>query len=511
LKEEGLVDRPEKKPIKKLTKPRFFERARPNQMWQSDIFTFRLGGRAAYLIGYIDDYSRYIVGLGLYRSQTAEHVLEVYRKAIGEYGVPKEMLTDQGRQYVNWRGKTRFQAELKKERVAHIKSRPHHPMTLGKIERFWKTIFEEFLSRVQFDSFEEAEERLKLWVKYYNHKRPHQGIKGLCPAERFFEVATELKTVLERGIEANVLETALRGQPKQPFYMVGRMGDQSVVIRAEKGKVRMMLDGEKKQDNQELVYEMKESGDEQDREIDGGKEPTGVQCQREMRSGSGGVEREEEACGSVPGTGGQVDLPGAVAEQGARSDDGGVGTVEEGADGAGAGPETGEAPGEDNAATGEGVEAGAEAGNSPKEGRQGGRIGTLLDMRDDEVILLTRDQVPKVVKILREMEEDRERRWREQEQGGTTGAAEGGDDPEGAQRADDGNGSGESSGDESEDVLQVGEESARSDDGGAERSPLRATVAAGRWPESGLGEEAERDGEAVAAGRGEGPDPDVYG
>jgi transposase InsO family protein len=73
-------------------------------MWQSDIMTFRLAGKNAYLIGYLDDYSRYITGLGFYRSQTAEHVIETYRCAVGEYGVPKELLTDSGRQYTNWRG-----------------------------------------------------------------------------------------------------------------------------------------------------------------------------------------------------------------------------------------------------------------------------------------------------------------------------------------------------------------------------------------------------------------------
>ena len=51
-------------------------------------------------------------------------------------------------------------------------------MTLGKIDRFWKTIYEEFLVRAQFGSFEEAQERVRHWVKYYTHKRPHQGIGG---------------------------------------------------------------------------------------------------------------------------------------------------------------------------------------------------------------------------------------------------------------------------------------------------------------------------------------------
>ena len=64
---------PPSKPPKQrnITRPRFFERATPNQMWQTDIFTFRLGGRYAYLIAFMDDYSRFIVGADLFRSPTA--------------------------------------------------------------------------------------------------------------------------------------------------------------------------------------------------------------------------------------------------------------------------------------------------------------------------------------------------------------------------------------------------------------------------------------------------------
>ena len=109
LAKEDLITRQKQKPKKNPGKPRFFERSTHNQLWQSDICTFRLGGQNAYLIGFMDDYSRYMTVLGLYRSQTAENVLEVYRRAIGEYGVCKEMLTDNGRQYTNWRGSTRFE------------------------------------------------------------------------------------------------------------------------------------------------------------------------------------------------------------------------------------------------------------------------------------------------------------------------------------------------------------------------------------------------------------------
>jgi transposase InsO family protein len=256
LHEAKLIDPPPKKRKRNITTPRRFERTTPNQMWQTDICTFRLAGKNAYLLGFIDDYSRYIVGLGLYRSQTAANLLEVYRTAIGEYGVPREMLTDNGRQYTNWRGTTKFEKELKQDRIKHIKSQPHHPMTLGKIERFWKTILNEFLFRAQFDSFENACERLALWVKYYNYKRPHQGIGSLCPADRYFEVQNELKHTLEKGLQENVLELALRGKPLRPFYMVGRLGEQNVAIRAEKGKIRMHVDDPEKIEGKELVYDL---------------------------------------------------------------------------------------------------------------------------------------------------------------------------------------------------------------------------------------------------------------
>jgi transposase InsO family protein len=257
LREEGLRLDQTGRGRRNLSKPRFFERAKPNQLWQSDIFTFRLGGKNAYLIGYIDDYSRYVVGLELYLSQTAENVLEVYRRAAVEYKAPQEMLTDRGRQYTSWRGSTRFEAEMQKDGVHHIKSRPHHPMTLGKIERFWKTIFQEFLGRAQFGSYEEARERIRLWLKYYNHKRPHQGIGGLCPADRYFEVAHELRQTLEQGMQENLLELALRGEPSKPFYLVGRMDGQSVVLRAEKGKFKLsVLEGEAEEQVQEVVYDL---------------------------------------------------------------------------------------------------------------------------------------------------------------------------------------------------------------------------------------------------------------
>ena len=480
LKEKGLVQKPKKKkkPKKNPARPRFFERARPNQMWQSDIFTFRLGGRNAYLIGFLDDYSRYIAGMELYRSMTAERLLEVYRRAIGEYNVPREVLTDNGRQYTNWRGTTRFEKELKKDNIKHIRSAPHHPMTLGKIERFWKTIFAEFLVRAQFESFENAQERVKLWIKYYNHRRPHQGIGGLCPADRFFEIQNELKKLMQAGIEENVLELALRGKPKDPFYMVGRMGGQSVVIQAEKGKVRMRVDGEEETKEMEYPLEKKETADEESKET----------VQDVQRDGEGqgsviGMGGEEEAVGGVQGTGDQVGESESLAEPGAGGYAEGPrgpqrqGQEERSGDRQPAAETSGKEhePARENAG-----EAGQATGHDPAEAGQ--PEGAAL--RAEEVAS--------------EEAHDRER---------TEGEAPGGGDTEGPLGPDHGHTGSPDAGGIPENLLRVGEAWPGPDDGGPHGEAIGEKAAEGGHGE-GEPESGERGTEEAAlAASHQGPDP----
>jgi transposase InsO family protein len=336
LHDKSLITPRPKKRQRNITRPRFFERSTPNQLWQTDIFTFRLGGHYAYLIGYIDDYSRYITGLELFRSQTGQNVIEVYRRAASEYNPPKEMLTDNGRQYTSWHGKSRFEAELRKDKIHHIKSRPHHPMTLGKIERFWKTIYLEFLSRAQFASFEDAGERIRQWVKYYNHKRPHQGIGGLCPADRYFEIQGELRKTIEQGIQENLLEMALRGKPRLPFYMVGRMEGQSVVLRAEKGRLRLSVDDEDDV-TQEVVYNLNDEGEGRGEDKER-KETAAAELRGDGKMPGGPVDMDgaAQARGDMPGAIGPVDGAVAVAEAGVGGDAPGAGAESTPGEGAGA-------------------------------------------------------------------------------------------------------------------------------------------------------------------------------
>ena len=464
LHEHQLLKRPRRKPQRNPPKPRFFERSTPNQMWQTDIFTFRLGGKNAYLIGFLDDFSRYVVGLEVFRSQTAEHVLEVYRRAVGEYGVPKEMLSDQGRQFSSWRGTTRFEAELRKDRVHHIKSRPHHPMTLGKIERFWKTIWEEFLERAQFDSFESACERIRLWVKHYNHRRPHQSLEGLCPADRFFAIAQELRQVIERGIQDNVLELALRGQPRSPFYMVGRMGEQSVVIRAEKGQVKMLVDGEEPRPHQEVTYDLKGGAHEHRNQNQEGT--AAVQCPAASSSGAVDLDGASAAAGSLPRTGDQCGRAGGLGEAGAGSHAQSAGVANPLGTGTGAESQTGAVAGTPSlAAEGAHGQTGEATGEAARaEGAATGQV----------------DQVRGAGGCRHEQSEI-------QPSTASLSPAAGAVDHAGAERVIECSGSGPATGHLPQDLLQVGAAGVGGDGRGTGQSGSGAPAAARRPGEAGPG------------------------
>ena len=340
LRDEGFPALPAKPREKNNPqKPRFFESNAPNTLWQSDIMSFRSGGRQVYLIGFMDDYSRYIVGLGLFSTQTTENVLEVYRRATTNYKIPKEILTDNGRQYTNWRGKTRFEKQLSGDKVRHIKSRPHHPQTQGKIERFWKTMLDEYLQKAHFDSFDDAQERIAMWIKYYNHRRPQQGIGGLCPADRYFEIANEVRKVVERQIEENVLEIALKGKPVEPFYMVGRMDGQSVILRAEKGKLKMSVgeDGNNETKEHEFDIGGRNGGASEDK---GTQTPEGSPQRGAEGSGSAfGVDGAAQAPRDLPRAGHSVDYIGSMAEACDDSDATGPGTESNCGEGASVEPE----------------------------------------------------------------------------------------------------------------------------------------------------------------------------
>ena len=218
---------------------RRFERARPGALWQSDITSYVLPkqGLRTYLTVFLDDHSRFIVSWALALHQRQELVVEALLTGIERFGKPEEVLTDQGRQYYAWRGKSGFQKLLLKQGIHHVVARSHHPQTLGKCERLWKTLGEEFWSRTAPRDLSEARERLGLFFTHYNHYRPHQGIDGLVPADRFFQAESEVRKALEDEHGARSIDLALGEEPRKRVYLVGRVGDREVSLHGERGRL----------------------------------------------------------------------------------------------------------------------------------------------------------------------------------------------------------------------------------------------------------------------------------
>lgn len=236
---EGLpLAKLKKKRKKSSDRIRRFERAKPMQLWQSDITQFTMGPSSmrVYLTVFMDDHSRYIVGWRLQSRQTADLVIDAFKDACVRFGKPEEVLTDQGRQYFAWRGKSDLEKLLEKEGIKHVVSRAHHPQTLGKCERFWETVQNEFWTRIHPQDLEEAKLRLKLFIDHYNHQRPHQGLDGQVPADRFFGIAEDVRMAIEKTVEQNALSMALGELPKAPAFLFGQVGDQRIAFHGTSGK-----------------------------------------------------------------------------------------------------------------------------------------------------------------------------------------------------------------------------------------------------------------------------------
>jgi transposase InsO family protein len=260
-------------PTKRHPEPRAksFERARPNQLWQTDLFTFTLKreNRRVYLVVFLDDCSRYVVGHGLHASSTAAVVQEVLESAIANFGPPEEILTDNGPQYHSWRGKSAFTKLLERRGIRHLVSRPRHPQTLGKVERFWGTLWRECVQEAVFNGMEDARRRLAHFMDHYNFQRPHQGIDGLVPADRYFSAESEVRKTLEERVEQNALDWARHGEPRKNFYLTGRVGDEGISLHGEGGKVILTRDGGTREEV-DLQVTGKREHPEEDQAPDGG-------------------------------------------------------------------------------------------------------------------------------------------------------------------------------------------------------------------------------------------------
>jgi transposase InsO family protein len=170
-----------------------WQREAPMQLWQMDITAsvFLTDGTELKLISGIDDHSRFCVIATVVRRATARAVCRAFVTAMRTYGIPDEVLSDNGKQFTGRFGKPR-PAEVLFERICRgngirqLLTKPYSPTTTGKIERWHQTLQTEFLNDAgPFGSIEEAQAAVDGWREEYNHRRPHQSLDMAAPADKF--------------------------------------------------------------------------------------------------------------------------------------------------------------------------------------------------------------------------------------------------------------------------------------------------------------------------------------
>jgi transposase InsO family protein len=174
---------------------RRFEAEYPGELWQMDVtYVYIRKIPVLYLVVIVDDYSRFCVAAELCRDQRADTLIGVLHNACTAYGVPKKLLTDQGSGFYSWsREETQFQQYLDDQRIEHIVAEPHSPQSQGKVERLIQTVRGELLTRVKFTGFADAQAQILSFVQSYNFDRPHQGIQGKRPTDRFHGVVGDVE------------------------------------------------------------------------------------------------------------------------------------------------------------------------------------------------------------------------------------------------------------------------------------------------------------------------------
>lgn len=166
-----------------------FEAAAPNDLWQMDFKGHsRLGDGSRLLpLTVIDDHSRFSPCLAALGSETGAEVKAALTGVFSVYGLPLRIFTDNG---VPWGGSqgnrwTKFRVWLLKLGVELIHSRPYHPQSRGKNERFHRSLEEEVMSLAPLANRLEAQRAFDRWRPVYNYQRPHGALGHAVPASRY--------------------------------------------------------------------------------------------------------------------------------------------------------------------------------------------------------------------------------------------------------------------------------------------------------------------------------------
>jgi len=176
----AVIPQPGKRPKASYLR---FAAEMPNETWQSDVTHYRLAtGADTEIISWLDDHSRYALHVSAHARITAPIVVATFTQAATEQGYPASTLTDNGTVYTTRfaggrGGRNHLEHELRRRNVVQKNSRPNHPTTCGKVERFQQTMKKWLAAQpAQPATISQLQALLDAFVRAYNHDRPHRSL-----------------------------------------------------------------------------------------------------------------------------------------------------------------------------------------------------------------------------------------------------------------------------------------------------------------------------------------------
>jgi len=182
----GLVSpEPKKRPKSSYIR---FEAALPNECWQSDFTHWRLADRTdAEILVWLDDHSRYALSVTAHRPVTGDIVVDTFNTTAQTQGFPASVLTDNGLVYTTRfaggrGGRNQLETSLAALGITQKHSRPNHPTTCGKVERFHQTLKKWLAARSRPATLGDLQTLCDTFVDDYNQRRPHRSLNRVTPA-----------------------------------------------------------------------------------------------------------------------------------------------------------------------------------------------------------------------------------------------------------------------------------------------------------------------------------------
>jgi transposase InsO family protein len=216
-----VVPEPRKRPKSSY---RRFAASAPNELWQADCTDWAIATGGVKIISFVDDHSRVALRAKALAEATTEATWEAFCEAAQAWGLPVGQLSDNG---LNFSGKLRgfevfFEAQLRAAGVVPKTSRPRHPQTCGKVERFQQTLKKWLRRQPVAADLAELQAQLDTFVEYYNYHRPHRGIGRRTPAEAWSAtpLAINLGVALPSPARATTVVVDGRGIAKLTPYRI---------------------------------------------------------------------------------------------------------------------------------------------------------------------------------------------------------------------------------------------------------------------------------------------------